>query len=306
MGFKSTIDPLLSSPVVSYNRWELGDINLGHVEATYLNFEGNTSSSKDEDVVIHFGLKGDYQFAHKQLNKSYDLIGGHHNIMYSKGRDLEIKNKSLHIETFGISIQKSKFLSLIGKDDDLVTKFTSDVANDTPCIFSETWGTITPMIQSIIDEIKLNTYQGPLQKIFLQAKTLELLVICIDNYYNIKDSNLKFVRTNQDKEAIITARDYVNDHVAHPPSLSQVARHVGINEYKLKNGFKEVFGCTMFSYLTERRLNLAMQILLITAKTAAEISFELGYSSPQHFNNQFRNKFGVTPNSVRQASKSTT
>ena len=39
--------------------------------------------------------------------------------------------------------------------------------------------------------------------------------------------------------------------------------------------------------------------LLDTRKTSAEIAYELGYSTPQHFNNAFKKKFGVTPNSVR-------
>jgi AraC family transcriptional activator of pyochelin receptor len=44
---------------------------------------------------------------------------------------------------------------------------------------------------------------------------------------------------------------------------------------------------------------LARQFLLDTEKTAAEISNELGYSTPQHFNNAFKKKFGITPFSVR-------
>ena len=36
-----------------------------------------------------------------------------------------------------------------------------------------------------------------------------------------------------------------------------------------------------------------------TQKTAAEVAFELGYATPQHFNNAFKKRFGVTPNLVR-------
>lgn len=36
-----------------------------------------------------------------------------------------------------------------------------------------------------------------------------------------------------------------------------------------------------------------------TQKTAAEISLELGYATPQHFNNAFRKRFGITPKAVR-------
>ena len=72
-----------------------------------------------------------------------------------------------------------------------------------------------------------------------------------------------------------------------------------MNEYKLKKGFKETFNNTIFGYLTDQRLQLAKQYLLDTQQTAAEISTQLGYATPQHFNNAFKKKFGVTPFSVR-------
>ncbi len=74
---------------------------------------------------------------------------------------------------------------------------------------------------------------------------------------------------------------------------------MGLNEYKLKKGFKETFNNTIFGYLTDQRLQLAKQYLLDTQQTAAEISMQLGYATPQHFNNAFKKKFGITPFSVR-------
>jgi AraC-like DNA-binding protein len=63
-----------------------------------------------------------------------------------------------------------------------------------------------------------------------------------------------------------------------------------------------MFNNTVFGYLTEQRLQLAWQYLRDTEKTAAEISMDLGYSTPQHFNNAFKKKFGITPFSVKNRS----
>jgi len=41
------------------------------------------------------------------------------------------------------------------------------------------------------------------------------------------------------------------------------------------------------------------RLLLGTDKSAKEIAYQTGYSSPQHFSNAFKKKFGLTPNSVR-------
>jgi AraC-like DNA-binding protein len=83
-------------------------------------------------------------------------------------------------------------------------------------------------------------------------------------------------------------------------SLRGRYRRVGLNEYKLKRGFRELFGTTVFAYLSEQRLALAKRMLLDTDKTAAEIAFELGYATPQHFSAAFKKRFGVSPKSMRK------
>jgi AraC family transcriptional activator of pyochelin receptor len=60
-----------------------------------------------------------------------------------------------------------------------------------------------------------------------------------------------------------------------------------------------MFNHTVFGYLIEQRLLLARQYLRDTLKTATEISSELGYASPQHFNNAFKKRFGITPALIR-------
>jgi AraC-type DNA-binding domain-containing proteins len=55
----------------------------------------------------------------------------------------------------------------------------------------------------------------------------------------------------------------------------------------------------VFGYLSDQRLHLAKQYLRDTQKTAAEIALDLGYATPQHFNNAFKKRFGCTPHSIR-------
>jgi len=74
---------------------------------------------------------------------------------------------------------------------------------------------------------------------------------------------------------------------------------VGINEYKLKKGFKETFGTTVFGYLSDTRLDIAKNELLANRKTAGELALELGYSSLQHFSGAFKKKFGASPSKLK-------
>ncbi len=282
--------------------WEFNNIKLGYALHLYDKLHDvKTAKSEDEKVRLHMGLKGDYEFHYKQLNKRYDLAGGHHNIMYSKGIELEVNNKSLAIETLGIAFPKELFISFTQDADDLLKQFSEHILEGKNVIISEEWGTISSPIQQVVDDIISNPYSGSLESIFLLAKTLELLVLCVHNYKKSNEYQYHYLKTKTDKEAIIAARDFINERLDNPPNLTEIARHVGLNEFKLKYGFKEMFKSTIFGYLTDRRLNLANNYLKNTDKTLAQIAYDLGYSSPQHFSNQFRKKFGVTPKSVQKS-----
>jgi AraC-like DNA-binding protein len=73
----------------------------------------------------------------------------------------------------------------------------------------------------------------------------------------------------------------------------------GLNEFKLKKGFKETFNQTVFEYLSDVRLETARNDLLNTGKSVTEIACELGYSSLQHFSAAFSKKFGVSPKKMK-------
>lgn len=284
---------------IQISQWKCSGIEISHATSLFHTFTTFPASNDKDLIRLHFGLKGDYRFTYQQLGKSFDLAGGHHNIMYSKGIDLEIENKTLEIETFGINFPKEVFLQFIHDSNDLLKRFADEVLKGNDVLLSPQWGTVDTKIHIVIDEIIQNPYSGQLQEVFLMAKSLELLVLCVDNYKTANSLPSKYIKNQMDKEKIIAARDFINERITSPPTLSEIAKHIGLNEFKLKNGFKEVFQSTVFGYLTERRLDLAKQWLTATEKTAAQIANDLGYSSPQHFNQQFRNKFGFTPNSIR-------
>jgi AraC-like DNA-binding protein len=285
--------------VMTSTIWQCDDIRLGHAISTFKELTSFSASSETDVVRFHFGLKGNYSFTYKQLNQTFDLIGGHHNIMYSKGFDMVVYNRTLEIETFGIQFPANLFVQFTQQGNEPLKRFAQQVIDGKNAMLSEHWGAIDSPIQHVIQQVIHCKYTGDLKKLFLLSKSLELLVLCADAYEAAEAKKDIFIKNKTDKEKIIAVRDLINDHLTAPPNLSQIAKMVGLNEYKLKRGFKETFNTTVFGYLADQRLNLAQQYLRDTDKTAAEISAELGYCTPQHFNNAFKRKFGFTPYSVR-------
>jgi AraC-like DNA-binding protein len=291
--------PDLEDGLVKLTDWYCDQIRLTHTLSRYRKQSTFSASNATDVVRMHFGMKGNYKFSYQQLNKSFDLIGGHHNIMYSNGFDITVQNKTTEIETFGIQFPKESFVQFTQNADDRLKRFSERVLNGKSALLSEQWGTINTSIADVIQQILHCRYSNELKKLFLLSKTIEILVLTAESYDYANSKKENFIKTRTDKEKIIAARDLVNERLDSPLTLSEIAQAIGMNEYKLKRGFKEVFGTTVFGYLTDQRLQLAHMHLLDTEKTSAEIAYNLGYSSPQHFNQAYKNKFGFTPNSVR-------
>jgi AraC family transcriptional activator of pyochelin receptor len=273
---------------------------MGHAISRFNNLKTFSASSSATDVVrLHIGLKGNYSFYYRQLDRDFHLIGGHHNILYSRDFDMTVDPRTAELETFGVQFPRETFLRFTHDASDLLKTFADRLVSGNSAMLSEHWGAVDPAIEQVVRQIINNPYKGDLERLFLLSKSIELLVLCAESCHQADREAPGFVKDPRDKEKIIAVRDLINKRLDSPPNLSEIARTVGLNEYKLKRGFKETFRTTVFGYLTEQRLLLARQYLCDTRKTAAEIAFELGYSTPQHFNNAFKKRFGATPDSIR-------
>jgi AraC family transcriptional activator of pyochelin receptor len=279
--------------------WMVNGIRIGHGLSRFNELTSFESSSTTDVVRMHFGLRGDYLFFYKQLDTTFDLIGGHHNIMYSKEFDMIVQNKTLELETFGVQFPKDLFIQFTQSASDSLKRFSNDIMAGKSAILSKNWGAIDSNMQQVLNQIIHCKYCDQLKSLFLLSKSIELLVLCADSCGYSDSRKEVFIKTHADKEKIIAVRDLINDRLHSPPNLTEISQYVGLNEYKLKKGFKETFNNTVFGYLTDQRLALARQYLLDTEQTAAEIALQLGYATPQHFNNAFKKKFGVTPYLVR-------
>ncbi len=84
---------------------------------------------------------------------------------------------------------------------------------------------------------------------------------------------------------------YLDEHL----SLGYLCRCFGLNEFKLKKGFKQLFGNTVFGYVQEMRMKTARRLIIEEKKNINEVADFLGYSSPNHFSAAFKRLYGFSP-----------
>jgi AraC-like DNA-binding protein len=151
-----------------------------------------------------------------------------------------------------------------------------------------------------IEDILHCKLKGDYKKAYLRAKCIELLALQAAAFEQGKEQKYIYCKTEYDKERILFAREYLLQNYDLPPTLPELARMAGINEFKLKKGFKELFGDTVFGYLHEYKMDLAKRELGQGEKTASQLAYDLGYSSLQHFSNVFKRHFGYPPSHFKR------
>ncbi|PHR88491.1 MAG: hypothetical protein COA80_17980 [Leeuwenhoekiella sp.] len=83
-------------------------------------------------------------------------------------------------------------------------------------------------------------------------------------------------------------------------SLKDLAHNFGTNEYKLKKGFKELYGTTVYRFQMEERLKKAALLLESTKIQVKVISKLVGFTDVAHFSRSFKKKYGYSPSQLRK------
>jgi AraC family transcriptional activator of pyochelin receptor len=155
--------------------------------------------------------------------------------------------------------------------------------------------TTTPEIEVALQSILNCPYQEPIRQMYLEAKTLEVIALQLELMVAEHQQPKKFVKLGRDDiDRIHHAKEILTQHLNNPPSLTGLAQQVGLNDRKLKEGFRQVFNTTAFGYLHDCRMERARQ-LLQQEMTVAGVAAAVGYASPTAFNAAFRRKFGINP-----------
>ena len=301
----------LSFPFVEVNMqdWYFDGIRLGYSDWNFkqpVDLKWNYQI-KSELVTLQANLKGSV-FIGSQTNKPQAAFGNYqHNLYYANGDDVNegfLRSTHLQSSMFFIQFTKDAFLRLTQGGNDALERFGENILNGRRCAISPNNLPVDAVMLNIINDIINCRYKDGLKQMYLLSRSIEFLVLQAEACNAARLPAYKYVKTKHDLECVSYAREYILNNIESPPGLTALAKIVGINEYKLKRGFKEVFGNTVFGYLSESRLELAKNDLVRGDKTSTEIASVLGYSSVQHFSNAFKKKFGFSPNKLLKTRQS--
>lgn len=107
-------------------------------------------------------------------------------------------------------------------------------------------------------------------------------------------------RDNAAKQIMEKAKQYIQDNYQDPGlSVEQICRYLHMSPAYFSTMFKKATGQTYINYLTELRLNKAVELLNTTDDKTYVIAAQVGYQEQNYFSYVFKKKFGVSPTKFR-------
>lgn len=148
----------------------------------------------------------------------------------------------------------------------------------------------TAELKQIGRDIMQCELKGTARRLYLQAKALEALAYIVSA---CEVSQAQQVNS-RDQRRILQAIDLLNTEFTRSWTIPQLAQEVGLNEKKLKYGFRQQVQTTIQAYLEQVRLNSACE-LLRQGGNVTEVALQVGFANPSYFTKRFKLKFSTTP-----------
>ncbi|ABW28376.1 helix-turn-helix transcriptional regulator [Acaryochloris marina] len=259
----------------------------------------------DEPLVSKFCLSSRFQVQTPRVSgipEDYTESAGHHYLFsLSDVVEFETFQGEERFQVVAFEWSQDYVRSFISAADGLPQPLQKLSDHQTLKRFHQPLGKMTPAMAQIIQQVLGCPYQGMVKKMYLESKALELLTLQLtawsENQHQTKISQL----LPDDLERIQQASHVLNQNLNAPPSLMGLARQVGLNDYKLKLGFRQMFGTTVFGYSQAKRLQYARQLLAAQDLSIPGVAQSVGYASPTSFTAAFKRRFGLSPKAYQMA-----
>ncbi|SMF84602.1 AraC-type DNA-binding protein [Paenibacillus uliginis N3/975] len=171
------------------------------------------------------------------------------------------------------------------------TDFTRILGQSPFRVFQET---LHPAALIILQRMLGSLQNRSTRNLEIECSVLELLSMAFQSFLTDGSSGMTKL-SKSDMQKIREARDIIIERMIDPPTLIELSRLIGMNDFKLKTGFKEMYGTTVFGYLRDKRLEKALLLLQQGNMNVNETSCAVGYSNSSYFSEVFREKYGINP-----------
>ncbi|MBT1704902.1 helix-turn-helix domain-containing protein [Chryseosolibacter indicus] len=223
-----------------------------------------------------------------------------YNVTFLPEPHCELKLKKGAYESFGIEFKPEYFRKLSKDDAPLFRNFVSAVLEGRPSSITGSHHMATPQIMDVVSELVHFRYPGKMRKLYIRSRVVDLLRLSLENIAMEKEGTNEI--SVSDMRALNSVKEYLLENLDNPGSLREISLRTGINEFKLKTGFRKAFGKSVIAFVHEQRLVQAKTMITKTDLPLKVIAMKAGYRNISNFTTAFRKHFGYPPGTLKRNS----
>src|SRR5690606_19148452 len=97
--------------------------------------------------------------------------------------------------------------------------------------------------------------------LYFKGKAYELLSLYFNRNEEADIEQCPFLVDETNVTKIRRAKDIIISRMAEPPTLLELSEEIGLNLKKLKEGFKQVYGDSVYSFLFDYKMEFSRKLL---------------------------------------------
>ena len=243
-------------------------------------------------IQFHFCLKGQAKFVFNEGNYALDLSEENSLLLYNTQLDLPL-NLHLNPNSWLVSVVMTiqKFHSLFSREAHQIP-FLSEENKDKKYYTQEGF---SPAIAVILSQMMSYNLHPSLKSLYVKGKVYELISLYFNKGSEADVEQCPFLVDEENVRRIRQAKEIMISRMAEPPSLKELSSEIGLSLKKLKEGFKQIYGDTVYGFLFDYKMEFARKMLETGKHNVNEVGLKVGYSTASHFISAFKKKYGTTP-----------
>ena len=243
-------------------------------------------------IQFHFCSKGSADFVFNQGTYTLNINEDTSLLLYNPQRDLPIHlEMKPHSWLVSLVISIKKFHSLFSEDANYVTFLTDD--NRDKKYYKD--GKISPSMAVVLNQLMSFNLNNSIKSLYFKGKAYELLSLFFNRSEDADIEQCPFLVDEVNVAKLKKAKAIIIANMSEPPTLQELADTIGLSLKKLKEGFKQIYGDTVYSFLFDYKMEVARKLLESGNHNVNEVGLKVGYSTSSHFIAAFKKKFGTTP-----------
>ena len=290
---QSALSGVYREKVIRAPHYQIRDIRAEFSQTLKVDFEDSRMEDYVNLCMCMAGTEYEIRFDSSKIRSRLQASRYHFNYIPDSRYQLVLPQK---VRTVHLAMNRDYYTNLLDTFEIPTTDLQKNLRREEP--FNSGPIHAGTAMKNIFVDLFSTPLTGKIKELYVESKVMEIVALQV-NEKSTLCKDLQALR-KKDRDTFHDLKTYLDLALTEEHSLKSLSTQFGLNEFKLKKGFRELFGTSVFDYLLDQRLALGKSLLQEGGFRVNEVATRIGYKNANHFSTAFKQKFGLTPKDVKK------